>query len=135
MLDAYTRLFPIKSLNFTIGQMRVPFTIDAHRSPHQQYFANRSFIAKQVGNVRDVGATVCYQLKEVFPFIIEAGIFNGTGLTNQKKWRKEMNYSVKAQLLFIKGLNIEFSTQTIKPESIRIHMYDGGLSYLSLIHI
>ena len=23
----------------------------------QQYFANRSFIAKQVGNVRDVGAT------------------------------------------------------------------------------
>ena len=40
-----------------------------------------------------------------------------------------MNYSVKAQLLFIKGLNIEFSTQTIKPESIRIHMYDGGLSY------
>ena len=129
MLDAYTRLFPIKSLNFTIGQMRVPFTIDAHRSPHQQYFANRSFIAKQVGNVRDVGATVCYQLKEVFPFIIEAGIFNGTGLTNQKEWRKEMNYSVKAQLLFIKGLNIEFSTQTIKPESIRIHMYDGGLSY------
>ena len=90
MLDAYTRLFPIKSLNFTIGQMRVPFTIDAHRSPHQQYFANRSFIAKQVGNVRDVGATVCYQLKEVFPFIIEAGVFNGTGLTNQKVWRKEL---------------------------------------------
>ena len=53
MLDAYARVFPVKDLNFTIGQMRVPFTIDAHRSPHQQYFANRSFIAKQVGNVRD----------------------------------------------------------------------------------
>ena len=52
MLDAYTRLKPIQPLAFTIGQMRVPFTIDAHRSPHQQYFANRSFIAKQVGNVR-----------------------------------------------------------------------------------
>ena len=56
MLDAYTRLSPLKGFDFTIGQMRVPFTIDAHRSPHQQYFANRSFIAKQVGNVRDVGA-------------------------------------------------------------------------------
>lgn len=44
MLDAYARVFPVKDLNFTIGQMRVPFTIDAHRSPHQQYFANRSFI-------------------------------------------------------------------------------------------
>jgi hypothetical protein len=49
MLDAYARVFPVKDLNFTNGQMRVPFTIDAHRSPHQQYFANRSFIAKQVG--------------------------------------------------------------------------------------
>ena len=56
MLDAYTRIKPWKTLQFTIGQERVPFTIDAHRSPHQQYFANRSFIAKQVGNVRDVGA-------------------------------------------------------------------------------
>lgn len=33
MLDAYARVFPVKDLNFTIGQMRVPFTIDAHRSP------------------------------------------------------------------------------------------------------
>ena len=41
MLDAYTRLKPVKGLDFTIGQMRVPFTIDAHRSPHMQYFANR----------------------------------------------------------------------------------------------
>ena len=58
MLDAYARLFPAKGLTVTAGQMRVPFTIDAHRSPHQQYFANRSFIAKQVGNVRDVGITL-----------------------------------------------------------------------------
>lgn len=31
MLDAYTRLKPVRGLDFTIGQMRVPFTIDAHR--------------------------------------------------------------------------------------------------------
>ena len=66
MLDAYTRLKPSKDWQFTIGQMRVPFTIDAHRSPHQQYFANRSFIAKQVGNVRDVGAAIGYMLMLVF---------------------------------------------------------------------
>ena len=99
MLDAYTRVFPVKNLNFTLGQMRVPFTIDAHRSPHQQYFANRSFIAKQVGNVRDVGFTGCYTQKEGFPFILEGGLFNGSGLTNQKEWHKTLNYSIKAQLL------------------------------------
>jgi len=33
MLDAYTRLTPLKDRKaaLTIGQMRVPFTIDAHR--------------------------------------------------------------------------------------------------------
>ena len=99
MLDAYARVFPVKDLNFTIGQMRVPFTIDAHRSPHQQYFANRSFIAKQVGNVRDVGFTAGYTNKGGFPFILEGGLFNGSGLTNQKEWHKTLNYSIKAQLL------------------------------------
>lgn len=99
MLDAYTRLTPIDHFQFTIGQMRVPFTIDAHRSPHQQYFANRSFIAKQVGNVRDVGATVGYQASVGFPVILEAGIFNGSGLTNQKDyWTKGVNFSAKAQM-------------------------------------
>ena len=44
MLDAYARFVPNDTWNVTLGQMRVPFTIDAHRSPHQQYFANRSFI-------------------------------------------------------------------------------------------
>ena len=67
MLDAYTRIKPWKTLQLTIGQERVPFTIDAHRSPHQQYFANRSFIAKQVGNVRDVGFAAGYTIQAGFP--------------------------------------------------------------------
>ena len=73
MLDAYTKIKPWRTLDFTIGQMRVPFTIDAHRSPHQQYFANRSFIAKQVGNVRDVGASLGYTFGVGFPIIVQAG--------------------------------------------------------------
>ena len=84
MLDAYTKIKPWRTLDFTIGQMRVPFTIDAHRSPHQQYFANRSFIAKQVGNVRDVGASLGYTFGVGFPIVVQAGMFNGSGLTNQK---------------------------------------------------
>ncbi len=47
MLDAYAGIKPLKAFSLRLGQMRVPFSIDAHRSPHQQYFANRSFIAKQ----------------------------------------------------------------------------------------
>ncbi len=127
MLDAYTRLTPVDKLQLTLGQMRVPFTIDAHRSPHQQYFANRSFIAKQVGNVRDVGCTVGYTFHPGFPIIVEAGLFNGSGLTNQKDyWTREVNFSAKAQMFFPKGWNLTLSTQKIKPGDVTVMMYDAG---------
>ena len=130
MLDAYTRISPWRALNFTIGQMRVPFTIDAHRSPHQQYFANRSFIAKQVGNVRDVGATLGYTFNVGFPLVLEAGVFNGSGLTEQKDfWTTNINYSAKAQLFFPHGFNLTVSVQKIKPENVDVMMYDAGAYY------
>lgn len=127
MLDAYTRLKPWKNFQFTIGQMRVPFTIDAHRSPHMQYFANRSFIAKQVGNVRDVGMTICYTINKSMPIILEAGLFNGSGLTDQKDfWTKNINFSAKAQIFLHETFNLTLSAQKTKPEKVGIMMYDTG---------
>lgn len=128
MLDAYTRLKPAQRLQLTLGQMRVPFTIDAHRSPHQQYFANRSFIAKQVGNVRDVGFAAGYTIQAGFPIVLEAGLFNGSGLTNQKDfWTNSVNFSAKAQLLLPHGFGLVLSTQKIKPDDVDVMMYDAGL--------
>ena len=130
MLDAYTRLHPWKDVQFTIGQMRAPFTIDAHRSPHLQYFANRSFIAKQVGNVRDVGAMIGYTMHVGFPVRLQAGLFNGSGLTGQKNfWTKGINYSAKVQAFLPFNLNLEASVQKIKPDDYTVMMYDVGLTY------
>lgn len=133
MLDAYARLTPIEGGSITVGQMRVPFTIDAHRSPHMQYFANRSFIAKQVGDVRDVGFTLAYKFKE-FPLILEGGMFNGfDDITEegQKKWTKNANYSFKAQIFPVKCFNITLSTQKISPLENNIFMHDVG-SYIQI---
>lgn len=130
MLDAYTKIKPVRGFDFTIGQMRVPFTIDAHRSPHKQYFANRSFIAKQVGNVRDVGATLGYSFNVGIPIILQAGMFNGSGLTNQKDfWTNNINFSAKAQFFIPRGFNITLSTQKIRPDHISVMMYDAGAYY------
>ena len=130
MLDAYARIYPAKAWQFTIGQMRVPFTIDAHRSPHLRYFANRSFIAKQVGDIRDVGATLGYRANVGFPIQLEAGLFNGSGLTDQKDyWTKGINFSGKAQLMLPKGFNLTLSLQKIKPNQTTIMMYDAGAYY------
>lgn len=78
--------------------MRVPFTIDAQRSPHLQYFANRSFIAKQVGNVRDVWVTISRTFENATLITLEGGIFNGSGLTSQKNFRAS-NYSFPSKRL------------------------------------
>ena len=129
MLDAFARVTPLEDFKITVGQMRVPFTIDAHRSPHQQYFANRSFIAKQVGNVRDVGATLGYSMDEGFPFILEGGVFSGSGLTAQKEWHRVLCYSAKLQLMPWKDYNLTLSTQRIRPENVNIYMYDIGTYY------
>jgi len=132
MLDAYTRITPTRDRRFslTIGQMRVPFTIDAHRSPHQQYFANRSFIAKQVGNVRDVGAKLDYRLNVGLPLTFEIGMYNGSGLTNQKNfWTKNVNFSSKLRADFPRGFSLVLSCQKARPDDITIMLYDAGLAW------
>lgn len=130
MLDAYVRVNPLTPLKVTVGQMRVPFTIDAHRSPHLQFFANRSFIAKQAGNVRDVGAAAGWTFDCDVPVILEGGVFNGSGLTNQKNfWTDNYNFSVKVQTMIAKHFNITLSYQKANAGDVNTYMYDAGAYY------
>ena len=128
MLDAYVKLTPLKRLDFTIGQMRVPFAIDVHRSPHLQYFANRSFLAKQVGDVRDVGAMLAYTIPILScPLTLEGGVFNGSGLTGQKHfWTAGYNYSLKASALIYDRVGITLSAQHIRPDHVGIMIWNAG---------
>lgn len=115
MKDAWVRLNPWSSLRITLGQQRMPFSIDAHRNPSAQYFANRSFIAKQVGDMRDVGAAVGYDFmnqKNRKVLSIDAGIYNGSNLDNQKTaWFKSPGYSARIQYFPTKGVAIIPSVQ------------------------
>lgn len=115
MKDAWVRVTPFRSLRLTIGQQRMPFSIDAHRNPSAQFFANRSFIAKQVGDVRDVGFGVGYDFLHTDQrkmLSIDAGIFNGSNLDDQKNaWFSSPAYSARIQYFPIKGLAIVPSIQ------------------------
>ena len=127
MLDTYVGYKPIRGMKIRLGQMRVPFSIDAHRSPHCQYFANRSFIAKQVGNVRDVGLCLSYKFSNV-PLSLEVGAFNGSGLTDQMDfWTNSFNFSAKAVYEPWHWLTLEGSVQRVSPNNHAVYLYDGGL--------
>lgn len=115
MKDAWVRLWPAGSLRLTIGQQRMPFSIDAHRNPSAQFFANRSFIAKQVGDMRDVGFQAGYdftkgEARKVVA--VDAGIFNGSNLDNQKTaWFSSPGYSARVQWFPADGIAIVPSVQ------------------------
>lgn len=120
MKDAWVRLaLPLGGagggFRITLGQQRMPFSIDAHRNPSAQYFANRSFIAKQVGDMRDVGAAVGYDIinnENRKLLSIDAGMYNGSNLDNQKTaWFSSPAYSARIQYFPIKGLALIPSVQ------------------------
>ncbi len=131
MVDAWVGAKVYRGLSFNIGFMRVPFTIDAHRSPHLQYFANRSFIAKQVGGTRDVGAVLGWKFGKRIPFNVQLGMFNGSGLSEnlQRYWTQSFNYSAKIQVGLTKGMNLVASYRTAMPDAVRMHLYDAGVTY------
>lgn len=126
MKDAWVRVaLPLGGagggFRITLGQQRMPFSIDAHRNPSAQYFANRSFIAKQVGDMRDVGAAVGYDFylspsgeseKGRKVLSLDAGIYNGSNLDNQKTaWFTSPAYSARILYFPVKGLALVPSVQ------------------------
>lgn len=127
MLDAYVRVIPVKGLSFTLGQMKIPFSTDNLRSPHNLYFPNRAFIAKQITNLRDVGFTAAYDASQYVPIEVVAGVFNGAGLTNQSDWQKRMNYSARINVKPVKYFSFSFNWQSIEPVDLRMNLFDVGL--------
>jgi len=143
MKDAWVRLTPWRTLRLSVGQQRLPFSIDAHRNPSDQFFANRSFIAKQVGDMRDVGFLVGYTFREDAKkrtyAIIDGGIFNGSNIDNQKNaWHSDVNYSARLQVFPVKGLAVVSSVQhtAIADREAHYTSYDIGSFYeISGLHI
>lgn len=137
MLDAYVRLKPTDWFNFTIGQQKIPFGTDNLRSPHMLYFANRSFVGKQlVSGLRDVGVTALLQNKDIVPFEFQMGIYNGDGLYNQQDWQKCMNYAFRLEFFPIENMEINLNYNSIKPEELRMNLFDiGGYIDINDLHL
>lgn len=127
MLDAFIKVMILDNLSMTAGQQKVPFSTDNLRSPHQLYFANRSFIGKQLTGLRDVGFSAEY--KVVKGFDIYLGVFNGTGLYNQKQWRSfgEMSYVARTVISPLPNFKVSLNYNSIDPNNLRMHLFDLGM--------
>ena len=136
MKDAWVRLLPTSNLSVTIGQQRMPFSIDAHRNPSAQFFANRSFIAKQVGDMRDVGMQMAYHIAtgEKRIATLQARLFNGSNLDNQKTaWFTSPSYSAKLLLYPLRNITLCGSVQhqMLAEREAKYTSVDAGAFYSS----
>ncbi|HQF10906.1 MAG TPA: porin [Paludibacteraceae bacterium] len=136
MLDAYIRLQPQKWFTFTIGQQKIPFSTDNLRPPHLLYFANRSFIGKQLTALRDVGTTLSFVNNKTLPFEFITGLYNGEGLYNQKIWQTSFSYAFRLVLHPFENLHFSLNHNSIRPEEMRMNLYDlGGILQLKNWHL
>lgn len=135
MLDAYVRLQPTDWFCFTLGQQKIPFGTDNLRAPHLLYFANRSFVGKQLSaDLRDVGATVLFSNEKFVPFNFQAGIYNGDGLYNQGDWQQSMNYAFRLEVLPVKNWEISLNYNSIRPHALRMNLLDVG-TYVDIANL
>ncbi len=95
MLDAYVRFSPVTDLNFYLGQRKIPFSSDYMRSPADNIFANRSFLAKYINEgMRDIGFYAEYTFRGEVPVSVVAGAVNGTG-NNNPRWIGRPNFAAR----------------------------------------
>lgn len=127
-LDAYAKLNIIKDLYIQAGQFRMPFGIEPHLAPATYYFANRSFIGKQMMNYRAVGFKMGYKLPG-FPLSVEGGAFNPSTVDDQVSYSKTFAYSAKAILSLPEGFKVCASYGSVRPGIYRANLIGAYLGW------
>lgn len=110
------------------GQFRIPFGVDPFRGPGSLIFADRSFIGRDIDNIRAVGAQASYTFQKNIPAVITAGVFSPHTITDHNRWSKSLNYALKAEVP-VGPFKITGGVQTIKPDSTRCNMVDATVFF------
>ena len=122
-LDAWARLTLFNSLKIKAGKFRIPFGVDPFRSPATYIFANRSFIGRDLANIRAIGVSALYSVPNI-PLTLEAGVFNA----EDGEWSHDKAFASKASLR-LEPITITGGFQTIIPDSVRINMADVAVTF------
>ena len=127
-LDAYGKLDVGNGLALQAGQFRIPFGVDPFRGPGNYIFADRSFIARDIDNIRADGVQASYTFQQGIPAVVTLGIFSPNNIADQNHWSKTLNYALKAEVP-IGAFKITGGLQTIKPDAVRVNMADACVSF------
>lgn len=125
LVNAYVRVNPLKGMAFSMGQLRIPFTIAAHRQPCEEYFSNRPFLAKHAG-IRDIGLTGSYAIPKI-PLTVQGAVFNCSGVGESKSYfTKTYGFAAKLISAFKDYWYLSASTAHQKKGTVWMQNWDVG---------
>lgn len=127
-LDAYGKLDLGRGMAIQAGQFRIPFGVDPFRGPGNYIFADRSFIGRDIDNIRADGVQASYTFQKDIPATVTLGVFSPNTITDQNHWSKTLNYALKAELP-VGPFKVTGGLQTIQPDSVRVNMADACVSF------
>ena len=126
LIDGFFKVNPVKSLNLSLGQQRMPFGLAAHRRPCQQYFVSRNFPAKHTATIRDVGFVAGYTIPK-FPLLIQASVFNCSGTGETKNYfTGTYGFSTRLSAPFARYWFATASTARMAKNDARFQLWDAG---------
>lgn len=126
-LDGWVRLNAFTGFNVQAGQFRIPFGVDPFRGPGSYVFANRSFIGRDIDNIRAVGVKASYIIPGT-GLTVEGGVFSPGTITDHSKWTRQKAFASKA-VWNVGDFSIATGFQSIIPDSIRINMADAAITF------
>lgn len=130
ILDAWGRIDIAGGVSLQGGQFRMPFGTDCFRAPSNYIFSNRSFIGKQMCNVRAVGAKLAWshRFAPSRSLLLETGAFNPTSISDHEVWVRELAYAGKASLTFDR-VKLASGLQSIEPDSVRVNLWGASATW------
>lgn len=124
VFDAFAVFTPFKFVEFSLGQQLTRFSTEVGSGPGVSNFANRSFLAKFIGNyywseevdgkvkygfgslnARDIGLNTTFRYNLGVPATTLIGLMNGSG-QNNPVWSKSVNMTFRQEFGTNKGFKI-----------------------------
>lgn len=126
-LDAYIQGEMGRGWTLRGGQFRVPFGRDVFRIPGKYVFVNRSFLARDILNMRAVGGQASYAPAGT-PLTLTAGVFSPEPITAHTRWTNQYTYAAKA-VIATGDWRFEASAASAAPDSVRFNLADAAVTY------
>ena len=115
MLDAYARVTPLKGFDVTIGQMRVPFTIDAHRSPPFAIFRKPFVHCQADGKLARCGCHVEIFNERELPFCYRGRIVQRVRIDRAEGMAQGAFLFSQVGINAVQGIQLDFEHAAHRP--------------------